>query len=68
VIISNTTHQTINVVASGLTVASIAGVFGYIPVIVAVLAGVSAIVSYTFATLDSPSFARLLKSIRRGKS
>jgi hypothetical protein len=46
----------IHVMGAGLTATSIAGVLGYVPIVVAVIAGVMAIVSYTFATLDSPTF------------
>lgn len=53
------------VVSAGLTVASIGGawasltgIFGILPVIIAALAGLAAIVSYTFSILDSPSFQR----------
>jgi hypothetical protein len=60
-------HAGVQVAAAGLTLTSIAGVLGYVPVIVAVIAGIMAIISYTFATLDSPAFNRFLKSIRRPK-
>lgn len=54
-----------NVLNAGLTVASIGGAVGYIagalgyaPVIIAAVAGIAAIASYTFQTLDSPTFQR----------
>jgi hypothetical protein len=49
-------HVGVHVVGAGLTATSIAGALGYVPIVVAVVAGIMAIVSYTFATLDSPTF------------
>lgn len=55
----------LNTVSAGLTLASIGGAWGYIvgalgvlPIVIAGFAGIAAIVSYTFSTLDSPSFQR----------
>jgi hypothetical protein len=45
-------------VFAGLTLTSFAGVMGYVPIVVAVLAGVMAIISYVFTTLDSPTFQK----------
>ena len=49
---------TLHVVSAGLTLTSIAGALGYVPVIIAGIAGLAAIISYTFATLDSPTFQK----------
>jgi hypothetical protein len=55
----------LHTVSGGLVVTSIAGALGYIPVVVAVIAGLAATASYTFAIMDSAAFQRLMSSRRR---
>jgi hypothetical protein len=70
-----THHATLeHIAAAGLTatsivgaVGSLAGVLPVIATVIASVAGLAAIVSYVFSTLDSPSFRRLLKSNRPAK-
>lgn len=57
--------NTLQAISAGMTVTSIAGAWGYVtgalsllPVIIASGTGIAAIISYSFATLDSPSFQR----------
>lgn len=56
---------TLHTVSAGLTAISIGGAWGYVsgavgvlPIVIAGGAGIAAIVSYTFSTLDSPTFQR----------
>lgn len=49
---------TLHAISAGLTLTSLAGVMGYVPVVIAAFAGLAAITSYTFAVMDSPTFQR----------
>jgi hypothetical protein len=58
-VVVDTQLTVLHVVSAGLTAASIAGVLGYVPTVIACAAGIAAVVSYTFAVLDSETFKQL---------
>lgn len=64
-VVENVGAPALHVLSAGLTATSIAGAWGAfsgllgsVPIFIAACAGIAAIVSYTFNTLDSPSFQR----------